>query len=709
MPTPSSRARFHPLSWRTAGAGLALGLGVLVPAAAAPAFAEAPMTIQTGQRVVDHAGVLDNASSLESSINGLADDQRITLYVVTIDAFSDPTSSDEWVSDFASRNNLGSTDAVLVIATQARQAKFQVSSKGSISQERQQKIYEDRIYPALRKSDWSGAAEGAVQGLREGDSSSSGSSASGSGSGWSVGGALVGVGGLVAVGGGAAVLMGRRRRSAASRGGAGVPAPGGGAPSGQPGQPPAQAQDPLASATLPQLRERAGSVLVMADDAVAHAEQELEFARAQYGDEQVRPFESALAEAKGTMQRSFQLQKQLEDDIPDTEQDQRSWLTEIIRGSEEVQRLLGEREEDFTRLRQLESNAPQAVAALAPRIQQEAAALEQTRPALQALEHEYAPSAVAPVRDNLDQAAQRLDFARQAAQEGQALLDQGSTSQAVLRVRAAEEATVQVHRLLEAVGTQRTELDAARASLQEALAEAEADVAEADALAQRGTFSDLAGSAGRVRSVVQRLREAQSAGPMDPLVAARELSDARGDLTRGLDSVRGQNDRDRSARETLAHTLVSAQARVSAAKDYLWARRGGVAHEARTRLSEAERHLAQAQELRTSDPSTALDHANQALSLAEDAQRMAQDDVGRFDAGYGAGGQGGFGLNSATLGGILLGTLLSGGGHHGGGWNDGDSGGGFGGGGFGGGGFGGGGFGGGGGGFGGGGGAGGNF
>ncbi|MEU6857006.1 TPM domain-containing protein, partial [Rothia kristinae] len=175
-PTAESRGRHRSALLVLAAVGASTALG------AAPALAQAPMDVSPGQRVVDEAGVLGSTQTLDSSIDRLAEDQHLTLYVITVDEFTDPSGADAWVSRFSELNDLGATDAVLVIATQARQAKFEASSSGPITQEQQQRIYQDRIFPKLRDTDWTGAAEAAVDGMREAAQSSRTSSGGGGGS-----------------------------------------------------------------------------------------------------------------------------------------------------------------------------------------------------------------------------------------------------------------------------------------------------------------------------------------------------------------------------------------------------------------------------------------------------------------------------------------------------------------------------------------------
>ncbi|MEI2270519.1 hypothetical protein OHB93_14510 [Microbacterium sp. No. 7] len=110
------------------------------------------------------------------------------------------------------------------------------------------------------------------------------------------------------------------------------------------------------------------------------------------------------------------------------------------------------------------------------------------------------------------------------------------------------------------------------------------------------------------------------------------------------------------ARSVLSQTLLQAKAQVSAAEDFISARRGAVGATARTRLAEAGAALVQATQLQQSDPERALDLAHRAAALAGEAMQRAQGDVGSFAGGGNTGGGGDFG---GMLGGIILGSLLA--------------------------------------------------
>lgn len=669
---------------RLTSASLLAALGLALGPAA---YAEAPFDLDPGVRVADTTNSLGNTSSLESDISDLSSDKRVNLFVVTVDSFEAPSSSSEWATRFAQLNNFGAQDVLLVIATEDRQAYFIAGDTSVLSKDQQNTIYNDYIYPQLTQLDFQGAADAAVTGIEEiaGSGRSSGSGTSGSDTSRATevmvgGGTLLGI---AAVAGGGALLLSRSRSSRkGQRTGTGRP---GSSTAQQPPQPSVQ-----------QLRQQAGELLVSTDDAIAHSLQEVEFARLQYGEDAVAPYLVAVEEAKSHMQRSFQLQKQLDDDIPDTEADQRAWLTEIIARTQDAQKALTEQEESFAKLRQLEQNAPQALESLTAEIEYTGQLFPAAQRSLDAIAAAYAPSAFATVADNIEEAQARLDFARTTEQEAEEQLAT-DRSGAIIKLRAAEEALGQAKGLLESINHTSKDLDATAASLDSALIIADRDVAQAKELARSGagSSSQLLGAAAGVEAVLGQIRAERHKGLLDPYLLSQRLHEVRSELDTALGSVRQIHEQQQSARQTLGHALVSAQAQVSAASEYVWARRGGVKAEARTRLREAERHLQEAQRLQTSDPVAALANANDAIRLANEAQNIARNDVDDFNnSGYGGRGGHRGNSNSAMLGGILLGTLLGGnnsGGFGGGSWGGGSFGGGFGGGGgLGGGGFGGG-------------------
>lgn len=644
----------------------ALLLGALALLGTSPAQAQAPFDLEPSTRIADTTDTLGNTTDLNQKIKDLSAQEQVNVFVVTIDSFENPKSSQDWAQSFADLNNFGANDILFVIATEDRQAYFIAGSTSVLSTQEQSDIYQNYIYPQLAQSDYEGAAEAAITGISDTLRGGSSASATNPVVNWA-GNALIGGATLLGIGaiaGGGAWLASRNRTNRRPQ---------------APNQRPTGAGPTGAAPSIEQLRQQAGQLLVSTDDAIAHSLQEVEFARLQYGDQEVTPFLKAIEDAKAHMQRSFQLQKQLDDHIPDTEADQRTWLTEIIARTQDAQQALNQQTENFTNLRKLEEKAPQTLASLQDALAQAEHLFAPARTSLAALTAAYSPSAFAAVADNIEQARTRLDFARTSAQEASNHMA-SNRSAAIIELRAAEEALGQARGLLESIQHAEIDLGSMATALDNALIIADRDVAQAQEMARTGApnASQLAGAAAGVAAVLDQIRSQKTQGLFDPYLLNQRLQEVRSELDAALGTIRKAREQQDAARATLAHTLVSSQAQVSAASEYVWARRGGVKAEARTRLREAERKLEEAQRNQTQDPVSALANANDAIRLASDAQAMARSDVDSFTRHTRSHGRNDS-FNSAMLGGILLGTLLNN--NSGSSWGGGTFGGGFGGGG----------------------------
>ncbi|KQO03999.1 hypothetical protein ASF21_07340 [Arthrobacter sp. Leaf234] len=685
-----------------------VGAVVAVPLfTSAAAFADEPLTFSAGDYVVDAAGALSDSeeADLEAAIEELRSQEGFTVRVAYVDTFENPSDPRDWARAVAERNADSADEAVLAVAVGARDAGFVAGQRSAVYTSTTD-IYDNEIVPELSENAWSEAGLAAVQGTAEalsgsggtgGGTTDGGTGGSSSGTGTASGGGAVGglvlVGGLVAVAGaGSYLLLKNRSGNSAQRkreeyGYGPVPSASG------------EVVDPLAGLSVEDLRTRAGSLLVAADDAIKSSEQELGFAEAQYGAEAITTFSQDIAAAKRHMSESFKLQQQLDDHIPDTEQQQREWLGEIIRRCEDVNSSLQAHKADFDALRELERNAPEALAGAESAAEQARRRFSAAEQSLRSLQERYLDTATSQVADNIEQARERLSFVDSAATEAQSRMAAGDTGRAVVAVRAAEEAVHQSTVLLDAIDKRSEELAAAERELERALPETEQDLAQAQAMDRTGQYRDLAGPIAAVQSAVTTVRQERQSARSNPLALLQRLEAAHAQLDAALGGVRDQAENARRAQDSLQHAIIAAQSSISGTADYIRARRGGVGSEARTRLAEAERNLDHALDLERSDPVTALSHAQQAATLADHAAQLAEQDVegfGRGGMGMGGmhGGRGGDGMGGALLGGILLGSLLNGGGFGGGGFGGGGFGGGDGGGGFdgGGGSFGGGGF-----------------
>ncbi|MGO2534075.1 TPM domain-containing protein [Arthrobacter rhombi] len=675
-----------------AAAGFAL-LSILL--LAGPASAEPPVTIPPGQYVVDEAGVLGSeAGRVDEAVTQLQDSEGLNLYVIYVDKFTDPSDMDGWVQAVAEKKGMGTTDSVLAIATGDRQLRLKSNDSGKIAAH-DADIVTDYITPELRSStltadDWASAAENAVTGIEAAASGELGNT-SGSGQPASSGSSAAPwiIGGVIVIGGGTLWILGRRKKSGPPSNRS-LPRPAGAGP-----------EDPLASLSVEELRQQAGPLLIAADDAIRSSEQELNFAMAEFGEEAIKPFSADLAKAKEHLRESFKLQQQLDDSIPDSEADQRKWLGQIIRRCQAVNDSLEEHREDFASLRELERNLPKASAALQSQLAGLRMELETAKSSLTGLAERYEDSALVQVRDNVEQADERIDFIEDSLKTAADASGDSSDAEAAVAVRAGEEAVDQTRVLIAAIGKTATVLGQTSADVDSQLAEAHQDLTQAESLAAAGQHPELAAPTAVLHDVVGRIEQARQNSRVDPGALLSQLARAREGLDAPLGAIRDRRQQTQRAVASLQSALQTARGKIDGTDDFIRARRGGVGSTARTRLAEAQRYLNEALQLAEQDPVKALQSAQQASSLADQAARQAESDVDGFGGGFG-GGRGGYGrgngMGGAILGGILIDSILrgGGGGRGGGGMFGGGGFGGFGGGG-GGGGFGGGGFGGGGG------------
>ncbi len=295
-------------------------------------------------------------------------------------------------------------------------------------------------------------------------------------------------------------------------------------------------------------------------------------------------------------------------------------LAEIVRLCRAADERLDSHAEAFDRLRDLEGRLPDVLSSLAPRVERARARVGQEEQRLQALRARYAEASLASVADNVDQARQRLGFAANELTEARTTVAGGRRGEAVVSVRAAEEAVGQAETLLEAVARVERDLSAASGRVAAARAETMQDLAEARALIRSGDPAGIAPVAARAEAAVTAADEAMTPGPdgrSDPLTALRQLEEADTALEQALAAARDASARNRRAAVMLEQALLTARAEVEAVDDFIATRRGAVGGEARTRLMEARRHLADAVALSRTDPATALQQAQYADALAQ--------------------------------------------------------------------------------------------
>nr|WP_231366460.1 TPM domain-containing protein [Zhihengliuella flava] len=633
---------------------------------ASPARAADPVDIPAGEYIVDTTGLLDGqAEEVETALADLRQDAGITLFVVVVDAFENPDDREAWTQEVAESKNFGSSDALLAIAATERQGQL-AAREGTDLAARAESVWSSHVVPELSSNPLTGedvaaAAIAAADGLADPTAGSAASAPQGESengglnSGWFV---VILVGAALVV----AVVVAQRRRKAPRQ--QEVPS---GATSAFPSPTPSQhsAPDPLASLSLDELRRRAGSLLVAADDAIKSSEQEIEFARLQYGEAAVATFQEDVATARGHLRESFGYQQQLDDHIPDSEQQQRQWLGQIIRLCDSVNETLEAHHTDFDALRRLETEAPDSIKQLRLEVPQLEERLDQAENTMAELRNRYTDTALAHLSDNIDQASERLEFVTASLAEGEGT-EAGSLA---MLVRRTEEALSQARLLIDDVLQAPDLFQSTTRELEAAVDDARRDVAAAHAAMQASRIPELAGPAAAVEHVLTSVERKRTEPRTNPEALLRDVEEARAQLDAPMAQLHGEHDRQRRAAEQLRSALHSAQIKIQSTEHFIKARRGGVRSTARTRLAEAERHVDEAVRLSTQDPATALNHANQALHLAEQASQAATEDVDGFGhdmpdlfgGGYRrrrGGSSFGGGLGGAILGGIIINSIL---------------------------------------------------
>jgi exonuclease VII small subunit len=606
--------------------------------AGSAAYAAVPLELDSGA-VTDQVGAIgDRGAEVDAAVDELRSEAAIGLYVAYVDSFSGYDPQD-WANQTAMRSDLGTNDILLAVATGDRRFSWSVESEFPLSDEQLNEVATTAIEPALADDDWAGAAIAAADGYREQATGESG------GAGWII--LLVVLAAIALV----VFLVWRRRRAKP------------GAPSG----------DPAPRMSTEDLDREASRLLVEGDDAVRTSDQDLAFAVAEFGQESTAKFAAALDTAKCELAEAFRLRQTLDDEVPDSEEQRRAVLTEIVDRLTKADKELDGAAAEFEELRDLGRRAPEAIEKLTADASALAGRTGPAKEALAALAAAYPASAFATVAANAEDAEDRLAFADRSLAEAREALTAGENGRAAVGVRATEGGLAQAKQLLDAVTGRQAELAEAAQRLPGLVASLGQDIAEAERKADGSPAGErLRRAAADARAVTASIESARAAGPVDPLDAVRRLEQAQAAIGGELRTVRDEQEQRESAKAQLAHTIANAAATAGAVEDYINTNRGGVGTEARTRLNEANQQLDAARALEPSDPVQALARAQRADQLAAAASRLAQQDVNAYrdpgmPGGF-AGGMGGGGNAGAMLGGILLGGILNGSGGRGGGF-----------------------------------------
>lgn len=633
----------------------------------------APEAASIKDKVTDEAGVLSDSekAELEDKISALQQEHHVVIFVVF--ASSLPESAESYAGEIVQAK--GPNSAAYVVGVDDSTVGVQTGKEWPRG--RLDAMY-DAAYAKLADGHQYGpSALALVDAAATGSAGSSSSSAAdsdGSGGLWLAGGA----GALALAGGGIAVASRRKTKkdSAATLESARQIEPGNTAQ-----------LDRLDMATLEKLAQEE---LVSTDESIRRGKEELDIAVAEFGPERTRPFTRAMNHSTLTLQKAFQLQQKLKDNLPETTAERRQMLVEIISSCGQADDALDEQAADFARMRDLLMNAGAKLDELTRRVVDLRGRLPQARATLSTLGGSYSEEVLSSIADNPEMAEVSLTEAEKLLERGRSLQSQPAGQQGPLvgYIRDAEHALEISDRLLNGVENAENSITAARDNLPALIDEVEEEIAEAQHLEQRGKAQGSTADWAALEELLARAREALRAareqGQGDPLGQYTALTAIDGELDQQLDTVRETNATRERQIALYRQQMAAAESAIQAAEDLLSSRGRVVGPDARVALADATRLFAQAQNSASKDLRAALNYSRDAASAAQTSLNRAKEDLEAYrrqeqrrQATDAAG-------NILT--GMVLGQILGGGssrGHHGGGFGGGFSGGGgFGGGGF---------------------------
>ena len=632
----------------------------LVCAAAAPAVAatvnyvaQAPSAIS--DRVTDSADVLSSAeeSEITEKITQLQQEEQLMIHVVfTTDM--DGMSAEDYAGAIVDAK--GPNAAAYVVDVEQRQMGVQTGDQWP--QGKLDDMY-DAAYSHLASDDWAGSANALVD-------AALGSGGSGGGGGaW-----LAGAGGAVVVAGGGIWAYTRNRSKKES---AAV-------------LDDAREIEPtdirrLNSLDLETLDALAHEELVSTDESIRRGKEELDIAMAEFGPERTRSFTRAMNHSTTTLQKAFGIRQRLDDSIPESPEQRREMLVEIISSCGQADDALDSQAAEFAEMRNLLINASSKLDDLTQRTIDVRARLPKAEETFTALQAEFNEEMLQSVDDNVQIASASLDEAEKslsAAREIEAK-PAGQQGGLVAHIRDAEHAIEVSDRNLAGVENARTNISEAKASLPALIEEVEDEIREAGDIKNQGrsqgTDADWAALDDVVARAQQAVEVAKAEGSSDPLGQHTALITIDTELDEQLDTVREQTSTHARQLEMFAKQIQSAGTQIQAAEDVISSRGRIVGSGARTALADAKHLHAQALNSRDRDIRAAIDYARQSTNAAKIAADRARDDYNNYRRQQQRRQTSNTAGNIIT--GMVIGQVLGGGGRSGGGFGGGFGGGGF--------------------------------
>ena len=324
-------------------------------------------------------------------------------------------------------------------------------------------------------------------------------------------------------------------------------------------------------------------MLLDADDVVRASEDEIEFARAQFGPDAVASFSSAIDNARALVSRGFALQRGNEDGShPVSTQEMNDFINRL---NAAMNQLVQERQ-SFTERRNKEANIGEQVSDLLDSIAQTRNQISQAEMDLQTLKLAYSAEAIASLIGRPDQARALLDQAETSAKEALAAQQSGQNAYETLEV--ARRALALARHQLESITQAPDQLAHSSELLTAAIGSITSDISDVTRLkADPVAFKPLVDSA---QAAISGGHAAQN-GQGDPLAALESLRLAEAALDEALAPLRSAEERAQRAQSGIDALLSQADSEVARANQHITSHGSLVGFDARSQLSFARSAL----------------------------------------------------------------------------------------------------------------------
>ena len=349
-----------------------------------------------------------------------------------------------------------------------------------------------------------------------------------------------------------------------------------------------------------------------AEEQVRAAEEDWNFARAQFGSAAAEEYGRRLEAAKEAIARGFDTLKQIEQ-TPDSHA-KRRLATSITEDLDKNLPPLQDARKEFAARREKRSSLPVQLADARERLVEELADLERSKEELSSIAGLYTESMLASLQDNPQRAAQLLESARAALETAGAHIDTDAT-RAASALDTAQRALTMANAQTDAIFSAKTDLDAFRERLTASIGSVSAALSDAKRLDSSGAFSPLLDEAEATIARGQRALVSDE----DPLGALESLRDVELRMDAVLAPLMTQEEATRKAKETAQRHIRDADAALAWARKYLKDHEGSALLDVNKLMSEADEAMTEAREALDEDPLRASAAASRATTLTNRA------------------------------------------------------------------------------------------